>query len=169
MADDDYVRGDMLKITEYTLLDKLPDPFISLDGRRIGDPAQWRARRSEISRSACELLYGKRPPEPEFLETETLCNYRFSLSLVYRITTGRRKKPIPFRLKILLPDRIEGNICFAHVSFGYSNDNILMKDVNIDISAGSKVAVVGPFTFLKLAKFTGKKNIADVYSTLTGE
>ena len=108
MADDDYVRGDMQKITEYTLLDKLPDPFISLDGRRIGDPAQWRARRSEISRSACELLYGKRPPEPEFLETETLCNYRFSLSLVYRITTGRRKKPIPFRLKILLPNRIEG-------------------------------------------------------------
>ena len=44
----------------------------------------------------------------------------------------------------VLPDRIEGNICFAHVSFGYSNDNILMKDVNIDISAGSKVAVVGP-------------------------
>ena len=39
------------------------------------------------------------------------------------------------------------------------------KELGVD----TKVAVVGPFTFLKLAKFTGKKNIADVYSTLTGE
>ena len=39
------------------------------------------------------------------------------------------------------------------------------KELGVD----TKVAVVGPFTFLKLAKFTGKKNIADVYSALTGE
>ena len=33
----------------------------------------------------------------------------------------------------------------------------------------TKVALVGPFTFLKLAKFTGSKKIADVYSVLTAE
>lgn len=44
----------------------------------------------------------------------------------------------------LLPDRIEGAICFDHVRFGYSDDKILMEDVNIDIKAGSKVAIVGP-------------------------
>ena len=33
----------------------------------------------------------------------------------------------------------------------------------------TKVALIGPFTFLKLAKFTGSKTIADVYSVLTAE
>ncbi|MBR2993726.1 MAG: 5-methyltetrahydropteroyltriglutamate--homocysteine S-methyltransferase [Clostridiales bacterium] len=39
------------------------------------------------------------------------------------------------------------------------------KEFGVD----TKVAIVGPFTFLKLAKFTGSKKIADVASTLTGE
>ena len=39
------------------------------------------------------------------------------------------------------------------------------KEFGVD----TKVALVGPFTFLKLAKFTGTKKIADVASTLTGE
>ena len=38
-----------------------------------------------------------------------------------------------------------------------------------DLGVDTKVSVVGPFTFLKLAKFTGKKNISDVSSILTGE
>ncbi len=33
----------------------------------------------------------------------------------------------------------------------------------------TKVALIGPFTFLKLAKFTGKKTIADVSNILTAE
>ena len=33
----------------------------------------------------------------------------------------------------------------------------------------TKVALVGPFTFLKLAKFTGSKKISDVYAVLTAE
>ena len=39
------------------------------------------------------------------------------------------------------------------------------KEFGVD----TKVAIVGPFTFLKLAKFTGSKKIADAASTLTGE
>ncbi len=39
------------------------------------------------------------------------------------------------------------------------------KEFGVD----TKVAIVGPFTFLKLAKFTGSKKISDVASTLTGE
>ena len=39
------------------------------------------------------------------------------------------------------------------------------KEFGVD----TKVALVGPFTFLKLAKFTGSKKIADAASTLTGE
>ena len=39
------------------------------------------------------------------------------------------------------------------------------KELGVD----TKVAVVGPFTFLKLAKFTGSKKITDAYPALTAE
>jgi 5-methyltetrahydropteroyltriglutamate--homocysteine methyltransferase len=39
------------------------------------------------------------------------------------------------------------------------------KELGVD----TKVALVGPFTFLKLAKFTGAKKISDVYAVLTAE
>ena len=44
----------------------------------------------------------------------------------------------------MLPDDPKGNIRFEHIRFGYSDDNILMEDVSIDVKAGSKVAIVGP-------------------------
>ncbi len=102
------VREDMLQIREYTLLGKLPDPFVAKDGRRLEEPERWRERRSEISGIACELLYGKRPPEPEFLEVEALCDYNYSRTKVYRVTTGTRERPLSFRLRILLPHHAEG-------------------------------------------------------------
>ena len=45
--------------------------------------------------------------------------------------------------EIMLPEP-KGNVTFEHVRFGYSDDNILMDDVNIDVKAGSKIAIVGP-------------------------
>ncbi|MBR4914063.1 MAG: 5-methyltetrahydropteroyltriglutamate--homocysteine S-methyltransferase [Clostridiales bacterium] len=39
------------------------------------------------------------------------------------------------------------------------------KELGVD----TKVSLVGPFTFLKLAKFTGAKKISDVYAVLTAE
>ena len=38
-----------------------------------------------------------------------------------------------------------------------------------ELGVETKVSLIGPFTFLKLAKFTGSRKIADVSSTLTGE
>lgn len=43
----------------------------------------------------------------------------------------------------LLP-KPEGNVSFEHIRFGYTEDHILMDDVNIDVKAGSKIAIVGP-------------------------
>lgn len=39
---------------------------------------------------------------------------------------------------------LKGNVAFEHVRFGYSDDNILMQDVNIRLKSGDKVAIVGP-------------------------
>lgn len=41
-------------------------------------------------------------------------------------------------------DHIQGNIQFQHVKFGYSEDKILMEDMNIDVTKGQTVAIVGP-------------------------
>lgn len=38
----------------------------------------------------------------------------------------------------------KGEVSFEHVKFGYSDDKILMQDINIHAKAGSKIAVVGP-------------------------
>lgn len=37
-----------------------------------------------------------------------------------------------------------GTIDFEHVDFGYSENNVFMKDINLHIPAGSIVAIVGP-------------------------
>ncbi|HFL2571918.1 TPA: ABC transporter ATP-binding protein [Clostridioides difficile] len=38
----------------------------------------------------------------------------------------------------------KGKVQFEHVKFGYSDDFILMKDININLNAGDKIAIVGP-------------------------
>lgn len=43
-----------------------------------------------------------------------------------------------------LPAKVEGNVSFNHVKFGYSPDEILMNDINLDVKAGEMVAIVGP-------------------------
>lgn len=44
---------------------------------------------------------------------------------------------------VLLPNP-KGNVSFEHIRFGYSDDKILMENININVKAGSKVAIVGP-------------------------
>src|SRR5258708_12330336 len=38
----------------------------------------------------------------------------------------------------------EGAVRFEHVRFGYTEDNILMEDMNIDVKPGQMIAIVGP-------------------------
>lgn len=45
--------------------------------------------------------------------------------------------------KPALPE-VLGDVTFKHVSFGYSPEVQLMKDLNIDVKAGETVAIVGP-------------------------
>lgn len=43
----------------------------------------------------------------------------------------------------LTKEQAKGNVKFEHVQFGYA-DELLMKDVNIDVKSGQMVAIVGP-------------------------
>ena len=42
------------------------------------------------------------------------------------------------------PVLTKGAVSFNHVSFGYTSDNLLMKDISFDVKPGQKVAIVGP-------------------------
>lgn len=65
-----------------------------------------------------------------------------SAERVFELLDEEEEEPDP--AVPVLPEDPKGNIRFEHISFGYSDDKILMKDVSIDIKAGSKVAIVGP-------------------------
>ncbi len=39
---------------------------------------------------------------------------------------------------------LKGNVTFENVSFGYTKDNILIENLNLDVKSGQMVAIVGP-------------------------
>ncbi|MDZ7685983.1 MAG: ABC transporter ATP-binding protein [Gammaproteobacteria bacterium] len=43
-----------------------------------------------------------------------------------------------------LPDRLQGEIEFRNLTFGYDEENPILKDVSLTIASGEKLAVVGP-------------------------
>lgn len=45
---------------------------------------------------------------------------------------------------ILLPEPVEGNVQFDHVSFSYDPKKPLIKDLNFEVKAGQTIAIVGP-------------------------
>ena len=43
-----------------------------------------------------------------------------------------------------LPEAVRGDVCFEQVDFSYNKDAPLIRDLNIDVKQGQKVAIVGP-------------------------
>jgi len=54
------------------------------------------------------------------------------------------EEELPDREKALAEFTPRGDVRFENVKFGYSDDNILMKNMNIDVKAGQTIAIVGP-------------------------
>jgi len=54
-----------------------------------------------------------------------------------------KEEPPEATESITIPNPV-GEVKFDHVQFGYQDDKILMKDINIDIKPGQMVAIVGP-------------------------
>ena len=53
------------------------------------------------------------------------------------------EEDVPDTLTPVNIDRAEGEIAFEHVSFGYTPEKILMKDISFTAKPGQKIAVVG--------------------------
>ncbi|WP_375685818.1 ATP-binding cassette domain-containing protein, partial [Bartonella sp. TT110JLCBS] len=41
-------------------------------------------------------------------------------------------------------NKTQGTIRFEHVSFAYTNNKMILKDINLEIEAGKMTALVGP-------------------------
>jgi hypothetical protein len=130
------VSQDLLHVTKYEVLGKLPDLFTFEDGTPVSTPADWPRRRSELYKTAVELQYGTMPPKPEFLEVETL--FIGARNHSYRIHTGTREKPVSFLMKLVLPASgrnfpviVDGDMCFPyHMDRAYlsASDAFLSSD-----------------------------------------
>ena len=110
----------MIKILEYNLKDKLPDPFVFDNGERIADPCDWERRKREIYKTAVELQYGAVVPEPEVFDVVPLYINKKNPS-VYRITAGKRDKTVSFDMTVFkakngkaLPTVVSGDGCFGY-------------------------------------------------------
>ncbi len=113
------VTPDMLKIKNYEILGKLPDPFMFGDGRRVKTESDWYERKKELYKTVIELQYGVQPPVSGFTEVETL--YNGGKTRVYRIKCGYKAHPVSFRMKLILPDGavnppviVDGDGCFNY-------------------------------------------------------
>ncbi len=113
------VHENLLHVTKYEVLGKLPDLLTFEDGTSVKTPDDWQMRRGEIYKTAVELQYGTLPPAPEFLEVETL--YIGGKVCSYRIHTGTKARPVSFLMKLILPASgnnfpaiVDGDMCFPY-------------------------------------------------------
>jgi ATP-binding cassette subfamily B protein len=54
------------------------------------------------------------------------------------------QEEVPDAIDAVVIGHPQGEVQFDHVRFGYSPDNILMEDMNIDVRPGQMIAIVGP-------------------------
>ena len=64
-----------------------------------------------------------------------------SAKRTFELLDEPEERPDPENPAVL--ENAEGSIAFDHVSFGYSPDKILMKDISFEAKPGQKIAVVG--------------------------
>lgn len=65
-----------------------------------------------------------------------------SAERVFEILDETEEVPEAVVAKVIAEPK--GDVQFEHVTFGYKEDEILIKDMNIDVKSGQTVAIVGP-------------------------
>ena len=67
---------------------------------------------------------------------------RAAAGRIFALLDAEEETPDPENGKV--PEHCDGSVEFRHVRFGYRPDRPLMKDVNLTVKPGQKVAIVGP-------------------------
>ena len=112
---------------------ELPDPMTDpVSGKRVTSPGEWPALAQTWRQMILDMEYGGLPPEPDSVETETLC-HNFIRTLpgkpgnwTYRIHCRGGQRDFSFCVRILFPQTeqpvpaiIDGDGCWWRV---YSDD-----------------------------------------------
>jgi len=103
----DRLNYDETKVGHYTL----PDPLLGKDGKRITDPASWRAtRRSEILRDFRDLMYGHTPELPIKLRAEVVATRKDAIGglatrTIVRLHLFDDAKAPQIELMVYLPNK----------------------------------------------------------------
>jgi hypothetical protein len=86
-----------------TLLQKLPNPFITEKGNAVTTGEEWELRREEIKKLVLDLGYGGMPPEPESTEGTLLAASRNSGIQTYLVTAEAGGRRLGFELRLYIP------------------------------------------------------------------
>ncbi len=113
---------NLIEVTEYDVLGKLPDPFIMNDGTKVDTKEKWEERRKELYKCAVEFQYGTLPPKPEVFEVEHLYGSGRTGTNSYRIIAGTKEKQVSFLMKVIRPAKfddpcpvvVDGDMCFMY-------------------------------------------------------
>lgn len=91
------------------------------------------------------LLYVKQFTRP-FVEIANIYNnFQTAVAGAERIFEIMDEEPEPKdRPDSIRLENPRGDIVFDHVTFGYNSEKTVLRDINLNISAGTKVAIVGP-------------------------
>lgn len=158
---------NLIPITKYEVLGKLPDPFLFENGERVNAPDDWERRKKEIYRTAVELQYGTQPPKPEVFYAEV--SYRNKKTENIRITAGTKEKQVTFQMKLFLPEgaegrlpvSVEGDLCFCYAFTPGYLDALLDR--------GIAVAVFDRTALADDIQFAGRRHgpLYDIYPEYT--
>lgn len=98
----------------------------------------------EVGLVASFLLYAKQFTRPFVNIASMYTTLQTAIAGAERVFQVMDEAPEPPDASDALPlDRPRGHVCFDHVSFGYDPDHPVLKDICLDIPAGTKVALVG--------------------------
>ena len=118
---------DLIQVTEYKVLSRLPDLFTFENGERVNTPEDWEKRRAEIYYTAVELQYGTIPPAPDSVEIEEIYEGH-GVRGQYRIISHVNGKTVSFLLNLFRPANcdkppvvVDGDLCFG---YAYDKDFI---------------------------------------------
>ena len=90
------------------------------------------------------IIYSKNLGRPMQQMSEAIGSLQSVAASYERISYILDQPEMPDESNLPEPEEVKGDICFEDVSFGYSEDKRILKDISFDVRAGTKVAIVGP-------------------------
>ncbi len=98
-----------------------------------------------VGQLSCFLTYANQYTKPFNEISGVVTELQNALACAARIFALIEEEPqIPEKEDAVVLNRVEGKVSLEHVDFSYVPDRQLIKDFNLSVKAGQRVAIVGP-------------------------